>query len=209
MQLVLTGARNDEGLWTQNCTGLVAVQYKTSLGSAAQGKAFIDEGRKKVESHKEFYARLKEDNLPQLGPVFQVLKTIGSGNYESICDLVISDTAAMMPENYEHDRVVHPTTLDGAVQMAALAATEGGLTVDRAKIPKFIDGVWVSAKMFDKKAGAKLVGYSTSKPFGKAEYVDLGGGARHDPRVQNRCAREESGGGWAGGEWRGSSQARG
>ncbi|KAM7200715.1 Compactin diketide synthase mokB [Naviculisporaceae sp. PSN 640] len=178
-------SRNDEGLWTQNCTGLVTIQYVSTTSSQAQ--AFTDEAQVNLEAHRDSYSRLKASNPPQvpvadfygfinklgvqLGGVFQVLRTIGSGHYESICDLVISDTAALMPENYEHDHIIHPTTLDGVVQMAALAATEGGLTVDRAKIPKFIDGVWVSAKMFDKKAGSKLVGYSKSKPMGKNEYV--------------------------------------
>ncbi|KAM7191829.1 Compactin diketide synthase mokB [Rhypophila sp. PSN 637] len=178
-------SRNDEGIWTQNCAGLISIQYAPT--ASAQAQAFTDERQVKMDAHKKFYSRLEADKPPQvpvadfyafinkmgvqLGPVFQVLKTIGSGHYESICDLVISDTAAFMPENYEHDHIIHPTTLDGVVQMAASAATEGGLTVDRAKIPKFIDFVWVSAKMFEKKAGAKLIGYCTSKPVGKTEYA--------------------------------------
>ncbi|KAK0707101.1 hypothetical protein B0T26DRAFT_790998 [Lasiosphaeria miniovina] len=174
--------RNAEGSWTQNCAGLVAVQYR-----AAASSVFVDETAADMARHRAEYERLVDAKLPevpirefyafldklgvQLGPSFQTLSRVGSGHYEAHCELTVSDTAALMPENYEHEHVIHPATLDGVVQMAALAATAGGLTVDRAKIPRFIDSVYVSARVAAKKPGDTMVGYARSKPQGHHEFV--------------------------------------
>jgi len=177
-------SRNSEGSWTQNCAGLVSVKYRTTPSPTFANEAMIEAAR-----HRDQYQEFAKAGMPevpmdvfysslvklgvQLGPSFQTLTYVGSGSYEAHCDLTVADTAAKMPENYEQDHIIHPTTLDGVVQMVALAANVGDL-VDRAKIPQFIESVYVSAKMADRKAGHKMVGYARSKPQGHNEYVGTG-----------------------------------
>ncbi|KAK3990438.1 Compactin diketide synthase mokB [Cladorrhinum sp. PSN332] len=175
-------SRNSEGSWTQNCAGLISIKYR-----APPNSTFADEARIKAARHREQYHKLAGAGMPQvpidsfysflatlgvqLGPAFQTLTHVGSCNYEAHCHLTVSDTAAMMPENYEQEHIIHPATLDGVVQMAALAATARGLSVDSAKVPQFIESAYVSAKMAGRKAGHRMVGYARSNPQGHNEHV--------------------------------------
>lgn len=76
-----------------------------------------------------------------------------------------------MPENFEHDHIIHPATLDGIVQMIVPACSPRGALVDRAKIPRFVESVYISSKVASKKPGDKLYGYSRSTAHGFQESV--------------------------------------
>ncbi|KAK4452026.1 hypothetical protein QBC34DRAFT_483426 [Podospora aff. communis PSN243] len=171
-------SRSSEGIWTQNCTGLISVKYRTQTNSI-----FMDETKAEAAQHREEYHKLANSKLSLvpadefyssiakqgvcLGPYFQVLKQIGFRSFEAQCDLVVSDTAVAMPENYEHDHIIHPTTLDGVIQMAVLASSSKLLTIGNAQIPRFIESIYISAKVADYRAGQRMLGYGRSSKDGQ------------------------------------------
>jgi acyl transferase domain-containing protein len=171
-------SRSSEGIWTQNCTGLISVKYRTQTNPI-----FADETKAEAARHREEYHKLANSELPvvpmdkfyysvakqgvYLGPYFQVLKHIGFRCFEAHCDLVVSDTAAAMPENYEHDHIIHPTTLDGVVQMAGLASSSKLLSSGNACIPRFIESIYISAKVAEYRAGQRMLGYARSWEEGR------------------------------------------
>jgi len=177
-------SRNSEGSWTQNCAGLVTVKYR-----APHNPIFPDEAESEATHHRVEYHKIANAELPrvptddfysfvakqgvQLGPSFQALTYIGYGCYEAHCELTPTNTKAMQPFEYEHDHIIHPTTLDGVVQMAALTASAEAMSVGNARIPRFIESVYVSAKVANYRAGQKMVGYARSKRQGRNESIGM------------------------------------
>ena len=101
----------------------------------------------------------------QWGPTFTTLVYISSGDFEAHCILEVPNTKKYMPENFEHPHVIHPACLDGFLQMIVPASTPAGVTLDKAKVPRFIEKLYISSK-FDSKPGMRYHGYSTSVPYG-------------------------------------------
>lgn len=108
----------------------------------------------------------------QWGPTFTTLVHISSGDYEAHCILEVPDTRKYMPENFEYPHVIHPACLDGFVQMMMPASTPANTRLDRAKIPRFIESLYFSAKI-SSTPGDRFYGYSTSVPYGFNELLEI------------------------------------
>ncbi|TQN73576.1 Highly reducing polyketide synthase alt5 [Colletotrichum shisoi] len=168
--------RNRQGDWQQHCSGLVSVNYRDTVNETFGNErtADADKYRKeyetmanaglRAEDPRQVYAAMAELGL-QWGPSFTNLTYIGSGDYEAHCALEIPDTKRYMPENFEFPHVIHPATLDGLIQMMIPALTPANAPLDKAKIPRFVESVYVSSKL-DTAPGTKLYGYSSSVPYG-------------------------------------------
>lgn len=76
------------------------------------------------------------------GPIFQNLKKIQVGKNQSVSTFSVADTASLMPHGYEHEHVLHPTTLDSLFQ-AAYSAVPKTQQV-QAMIPQSIKSMYVS-----------------------------------------------------------------
>ncbi|UKZ78608.1 hypothetical protein TrVFT333_006354 [Trichoderma virens FT-333] len=161
---------------------LIQVKYKTTVNpiftdeDAAKASKFREEYQRitdaglDIEDPADVYASLAELGL-QWAPSFKSLVHIGSGHYQAQCAIEVPDTKSFMPENFEHDHIIHPATLDGIVQMIVPACSPRGALVDRAKIPRFVESVYISSKVASKKPGDKLYGYSRSTAHGFQESV--------------------------------------
>ena len=146
--------RTAQGVWTQHCSGLVSVRYKTETN-----KDFADEKTARIEYHRSEYHRLVNADLPvedpkqvyatmgevglQWGPTFTTLTTINSGEYEAHCVLEVPDTKKWMPEGFEYPHTIHPACLDSVIQMTIPASTPINTPLDKAKIPRFIESFYI------------------------------------------------------------------
>ncbi|KAI3400337.1 hypothetical protein diail_3354 [Diaporthe ilicicola] len=168
--------RNRQGAWQQHCSGLVSVEYKDAANltfrneEAAEAQGYRDEYQEMVskgltaDDPRQVYASMAELGL-QWGPSFTNLTYIASGDYESHCALEVPDTKKYMPEAFEYPHVIHPATLDGIIQMMIPALTPANVPLDKAKIPRFVESVFISSKI-DSTPGTKLCGYANSAPYG-------------------------------------------
>ncbi|KAJ5788006.1 hypothetical protein N7457_002996 [Penicillium paradoxum] len=173
--------RSRQGVWTQHCTGLIAIKYVME-----HNQTFYDEDTSLSVRHREEYKRLcnagfKPDDPRQVyaslaelglqwGPTFTGLVHISSGDYEAHCELEVPDTRKFMPEGFEYQHVIHPATLDNFIQMVIPACTPAGVQLEKAKIPRFIEGLYISNKI-SSKPGTRYYGYSKSKHYGFNESV--------------------------------------
>ena len=142
--------------WTEHCRGSISVQRKHALNDvdgqrmANEEKAFhaemIAEANQKCSKEvdiKELYSDLKAVGL-HYGPNFAIMSRAWSAPYQSIGKILVHDTAAAMPSNHQYPFVVHPSTLDGCIQVLfpGVAEAEG---IQEAVMPTFIEEMFVSS----------------------------------------------------------------
>ncbi len=142
--------------WTQNCSGLVVIKYKSTPNplfrneDAAMAEfyrqRFIDVGNNcpQVTTSQDFYEHLAGIGLHYEGP-FRTLTDVKKGDLMSQCTVTIPDTKSLMPEEYEFAHVIHPCTLDGIIQMTMPAATHANEPLKTAQVPTIIGRLYVSA----------------------------------------------------------------
>ena len=100
----------------------------------------------------------------QWGPNFTTPSRISSGDFEAHCILEVPDTKKYMPENFEYPHVIHLACLDGFVQMMIPASTPASVSLDKAKVPRFIEKLYISSRL-DAKPGTRYYDYSTFVPY--------------------------------------------
>ena len=174
-------SRTQRGNWVKHCEGLISVKYKKEVNPTfaneeiVEAKRYRDEYIRlstagfKPDDPKHVYAHLADLGL-QWGPTFMSLVHISSGDYEAHCIIEIPDTINFMPEKFEYPHVIHPVTLDGLIQMIVPAGTPAGAQLEKAKIPRFIESIYISNKI-GAKAGERYYGYSMTKPYGFNESI--------------------------------------
>lgn len=163
-------------IWELNCSGLIVVKYKSEsnglfanedeandIGYRQKYVAIENECTKVVKS-RQFYEHLASIGLQYSGP-FQSIAEVKEGPYKSKCALQILDTKSLMPAQYEFSHVIHPTTLDGIIQMGLPAATDidGDLTI--AQVPTMIGRLYVSADV-PSQPGSMLYGCAAAENIG-------------------------------------------
>ncbi|KAK2598024.1 hypothetical protein QQS21_005861 [Conoideocrella luteorostrata] len=164
-------SRDARGTWTQHCSGLVIIEYHSPINPAfiseeeATSNRFRDEYNRISKSHgkqndiHEFYRSMADIGLEWSG-VFKNLIQMSSDNHEAHCVLEIPDTKIAMPEQFESDHLVHPATLDGVFQMILPAFNMKGVKLSNARVPRFVENVYICAKLANKAAQDKLYGFS-------------------------------------------------
>ncbi|KAL4878719.1 hypothetical protein BJY04DRAFT_220786 [Aspergillus karnatakaensis] len=112
------------------------------------------------------------DNLESVGvrfgPLFRNISSVRtSGEKQGIMRGTISipDVAATMPKGYTHPHLIHPATLDAAIQagVAAICDHVGSIALTRGKIPAFIKEMWISSDFPAQRQGSDLKCYGTAK----------------------------------------------
>lgn len=142
--------------WELNCSGLVRVKYGKD-----RSNIFADEDAAAKARYVEKYHQIAEDctrtvtadahydhlatiGLNFSGP-FRGIHGVRRGDFKSNCDLLIPDTKALMPHQYEFAHVIHPSTLDLLIQIGLAGATKVDDELFVALIPTSCERVFVSA----------------------------------------------------------------
>ncbi|KAL1852420.1 Type I Iterative PKS [Diaporthe australafricana] len=157
-------SRDRSGAWTQHSTGLVQIEYNALDASIKEDwrskwDAINADETAKPRAVGEFYDTFSDLGM-QWQQAFQTLqsaKIVGSRR-AATGSIQIQDTASLMPENFESEHVVHPTTLEGAFQL--LSACDGG-TRDKIRVPKYIESIFVSALISPLGPGTVLNAFGT------------------------------------------------
>jgi NADPH:quinone reductase-like Zn-dependent oxidoreductase len=131
-EFVITSWTQERG-WTQHCRGLISTDTESSPTKDAKN---IDEAGEAQDGispqvsnfynekdcilttgHEDMYDSLQAAGTGY-GKMFQGLRNIAiSGTGElSVADLLVSDTASIMPHGYEKNYMVHPTILENSFQ---------------------------------------------------------------------------------------------
>ena len=141
---------SQDNKWTENCRGLIHVVFQ-GVGdddgrwsySGPQSEPKPLRGYSKNVDPGDIFASMRSVGIYH-GPVFQNLKNVQVGKRQSVSTLSVADVASMMPVNYQHKHVIHPTTLDSVFVSAYSALLAASPRQDSAKVPKTIKNLWVS-----------------------------------------------------------------
>ena len=126
--------------WTEHAVGTIAVEETDREGSATDLKV---KEHKQAEnrsiSDRQWYAGLSNTGL-RYGPTFRPLKdilTMGNIN-EAMARIDLRPTSDSMIQESRY--VIHPTTLDGCLQLSAIAAHNGNVkNITKAYLPTVIN----------------------------------------------------------------------
>lgn len=173
--------------WVEHCTGYITVEYEAKTNPIDNGReaAFEQAGwQERLQSTFEqcktpvdigrIYDNLVTTGL-NFGPLFRNLSNVhGSDSCagEISTTITIPDVASVMPKNYMHEHIIHPSTMDSMFHHFLLSVLDltGKATLDSAMVPVFVKDVWISAEI-PSTPGTQLRGFgkSTLVAYGKYE----------------------------------------
>ncbi|KAL8719832.1 MAG: hypothetical protein Q9225_003210 [Loekoesia sp. 1 TL-2023] len=164
--------------YVEHARGFVAIRYRTgssepfltadedSAEAARVKKEYEDIKQSgKVDVSKEtHYANTAEMGF-DYGSTFQGLTSAKIAHGQASFTIDITDTAAIMPAQFEYDHLLHPSTLDAAIQSASQAMRMSTGKVSESMVPTGFERLRVSAQM-PKGANTRLVGFSKARKIG-------------------------------------------
>lgn len=154
---------NGDNQWTEHCKGLISVDLVAAGAdhakpSASSAKARGDADYRRRIDPRDIYGGMRAVGIYH-GPIFQNLKSIRAGQQQSVTTFEVADTASVMPHHYQHEHVLHPTTLDSVFQAAYTALPGAASRQTNPRIPRTIKKLWVSHSI-SSQAGHSLRAYS-------------------------------------------------
>lgn len=140
------------GQWTEICKGEIQVEYETSSTQVDGGleankmRQMLGQSQTKLRGNctkiadaRYVYSRLKANGL-DYGPAFRPLKRLRYGdNFEAMADLTLP---------FDAENVIHPTTLDGMLQLTFVGLTKGGTDVIPTTVATRISRLWLASSGF-------------------------------------------------------------
>lgn len=115
--------------WVEHCTGYIQTEYEVSPGPIDEGLEQASEilaSKKMLQDSVERCTTptsINYDNLDTVGlhfgPLFQNLSDIvvNKGKGEVASFITVPDVAKVMPKNFVHPHMIHPSTLDSMMHL--------------------------------------------------------------------------------------------
>lgn len=172
-----------ESNYVEHARGFVAIKYRSessdvfvtsneNLAEAARAKKEYEDVKSscKVDVPKEtIYANHIEMGF-YYGPTFQGLTSAKFAHGQASFTIEITDTAAIMPANFEYEHLLHPSTLDAAIQSASQAVRMSTKKSSESMVPTRLERLCVSAQ-FPTGANTQLVGFSRARKTGYRDII--------------------------------------
>ena len=141
------------GEWTENCRGTITVEYEHEGNEVDAGS----EARMELQhveqvytaatkscsipiEHTMFYEALETQGL-SYGETFQTLDEVRRSDCEAVGRIKLRKWAASVDEKEYQDHVIHPTALDGVLQLCYATAHRDGQGKVPTMVPERIDEV--------------------------------------------------------------------
>jgi NADPH:quinone reductase-like Zn-dependent oxidoreductase/NAD(P)-dependent dehydrogenase (short-subunit alcohol dehydrogenase family)/SAM-dependent methyltransferase len=141
-----------DNAWQENCRGSIKIDYESAPNEVEEENHEVDNFRQEDDrviqicKHEcvtqELYQRLRDSGF-DMGPTFQ---TIQQATF-STDDVVARAKVKVFPwqaSQHSQPHVVHPTTLDGLLQVTMAALTEGGKKGFPTAVPTNLRRLWVA-----------------------------------------------------------------
>lgn len=189
----------DENRWTEHCKGYVGV-HLTDLNNtditAARGMGSPHRNQDpSILDVEKFYETLASSGL-EYGPCFANMRSAHYTDDNCFAEIVIPDTAASMPMNFQHPFVIHPCTLDSTLHSIFVPLLSRIGEAEGPPVPVFIDEIFVSRNTNTvpgsrMQVQANISTEETSDIVASLTVTDSGNGS-HSPAVSInglRCRR--------------------
>ena len=135
---------DEDDQWSEHCQGFISSMPKAP--KAGTPSKFRDHDRTCAKYLKPdlVYQGLRKVGINH-GPAFQNLTEIATAPGKSRGVVTVGDMVSLMPNKWQHDHVLHPTTLD-AVFVAIYPAFSGdSMEHETAMVPKFFKSITISS----------------------------------------------------------------
>ncbi|KAK6958415.1 hypothetical protein Daesc_001215 [Daldinia eschscholtzii] len=165
----------DNSQWQEHCHGSVHIDY-SRIPNELEGK----EGPKKLKDAQDAYRLVHETAIFKrtkdqfyksafksgytFGPSFRAMDNLAFSNrlgYQATADIDCFRWESVNNKNHFQKHIVHPTTLDGILQVSLAAFTRAGEDVVSTAIPSEIQYLWVAS------SGLSFPNANTVKSRGK------------------------------------------
>ncbi|KAH8730005.1 hypothetical protein GQ44DRAFT_673662 [Phaeosphaeriaceae sp. PMI808] len=147
--------------WQEHCHGKVQLVYNTAetesesvlnsdiqVSLAREAFSEVSKGAICHKSREEFYASAFKSGYT-FGPSFKVMDdisySIANDKPQAIATVAPFVWEAVDSKNHYQPHIVHPTTLDGVLQISLAAFSRAGLDVVSTAVPTEIEYLWLSA----------------------------------------------------------------
>jgi acyl transferase domain-containing protein/NADPH:quinone reductase-like Zn-dependent oxidoreductase/SAM-dependent methyltransferase len=141
--------------WAQNCQGFISMSAQSQEDNRLAKEAREDFANASMPSSRQippeaFYERMNAAGITY-GPLFQGLKAINidpnvPGQAAGIVE--VTNTLVANQEGFEHDRLLHPATLDNLLQLALAGLGGDALEkFDGAMIPTHVSEIYISGNI--------------------------------------------------------------
>ncbi|KAJ4376392.1 hypothetical protein N0V83_001675 [Neocucurbitaria cava] len=143
-----------DGGWVENCRGYVSVSTQPTIDDELS-KDCLDEWTTRTQKAQNVDVNTFYNTVDALGltygPLFQGLKEIQlktTSPDQAVGIVEVSNTRLSNPKEFEHDRLLHPATLDSFLQLALAAL--GGAELKQltgAMVPTFVEEITISTNI--------------------------------------------------------------
>ncbi|CZR56253.1 related to polyketide synthase [Phialocephala subalpina] len=161
--------------WIEHCRGLISV-VKSVDGNIVDGAQQILDAKAELVSKMASFSQactsavdtpLMYRTLTEAGagygPTFQGLENCRASDNHAVADLIIPDTASLMPKNFEPEFIIHPAFLDQFIQIVWPIFGAGWKGLDVLYMPSFIQSMSLSTGITT-KAGERMRVFGTGNP---------------------------------------------
>ena len=168
---------NNDAKYVEHAHGSVAIIYKSEANAAFSIDEVSAEAARTKAEYEQVYNSAEKDvtkethyaNTMEMGfeygTTFQGLTSAKIALGQASFTLEITDTAAIMPAEFEYEHLLHPSTLDAAIQSASQAMRVAVEKASESMVPTGFERLRVSARM-PKGAGTQLLGYAKAAKTG-------------------------------------------
>ncbi|OCL09643.1 putative polyketide synthase [Glonium stellatum] len=140
----------NDSSWKEHCRGAIRTE---SMQNSLKTQHRLDPKFQPKQatslvtvSSKTIYKDLHSKGICH-GFMFQNLKEIFISGGLSHATLRIADTKSKMPHQFEHKHIIHPTTLDSALQSMYPTLLQGGKQTNDAKIPRSFESIYIASSI--------------------------------------------------------------
>ena len=160
------------GEWTKNCCGTITPEYEHEENEVDAGS----EARMELQHFKQIYTtaikscsisvertmlyEALENQGLSYGETFQTLDEVRRSDCEAVGRIKLRKWAASVDEKEYQDHVIHPTALDGILQLCYVPAHRDGQSKVPTMVPERIEEVWISARGLSQASSDSVKAYA-------------------------------------------------
>ena len=161
--------------WIEHCRGLISVQRNTDVNLIDGAQQALDAKTSIISkmtsitnvcnalvNAQSMYENLRAAGVGY-GETFQGLENCRASEGHAVADLIIPDTAAVMPMHHEPDFIIHPATLDLFLQIVWPIFGVGWKALDVLHMPSFVGSMSISTNI-TRKPGDRLRLFGSGNP---------------------------------------------
>ena len=148
----------EDDTWGENCRGIIQVEYvddETEVDGGFENSARLLHCKELYETRVQQCQRQVDPTVVydhfrsiglEFGPAFQTLRNVScNDDGDVVAEIGAFQWISQDGMNHPQSHLIHPTTLDGLIQLVLVGLTRGARDIIPATVPTRISNLWLSA----------------------------------------------------------------